>query len=441
MPRNHTAHFGPVAALLSGLLASSTAAQEAPTAATPLLLPDAIARALARDPSVVAVQQRVRQAEYRLTGAQAFPNAIIDVGHGQTLTDPGASGNDQDLSITQRFDLFGQRRLRGDQAQKELLAARASLTQAQAEVVFRVRSAYVQARTATAEVELARQTLALAQTFQRLAQAQYDAGQVPIASVLRSEIEVENADQAVLTAETAARIQRATLNTALNYPPEVPVTLPPVGEVVLHTFDFAELRREAEQQPALKAAEATLAARRSAVAVARAAARPDFVVTGTHDQLQDWPGGNTLRAGFTFPLFDRGVIRAAVGEARASAAEQEANVLVLKQQAALDVTSAYYLLEQARELVTRTGGAQLQRATRLYQLAQTSYSEGLSTYLDLLDAQQVLRTAHTSYLRALAAYESAEAALQKSLGAPLPSPASSSPVQYELPTFQPAVTK
>src|SRR5262249_5377071 len=136
------------------------------------------------------------------------------------------------------------------------------------------------------------------------------------------------------------------------------------------------------------------------------------------DQIQSWSGGNVLRFGFTFPIWDHGVTRAAVGEARAAASEQEANVIALRQQAELDVATAYYGLEQSRELVQRTGGAQLQRATRLYQLAQTSYGNGLTSYLDLLDAQQVLRNSLTSYLRAMAGYESAEAALEKALGAP-----------------------
>jgi outer membrane protein TolC len=379
----------------------------------------------------------VRQAEFRFRGALALPSTVVDVGHGQTLTQPGASGNDQDLLITQHFDLFGQRRLRGDQARRELEAAQAGLNQAQAEATFRVRSAYAAARSAAAEEELARQAVSLAETFRRLADAQFQAGQVPVASVLRSEIEVENSGQALLAARTQARIQRATLNAAMAEAPDGELTLAAISEVTLRTYDFAELQRLARRQPALRAAEATLAARRGAVRVARAASRPDFVIEGAHDQIQDWPGGNVLRFGFTIPIWDHGLVRAAVGEARAAVSEQEANVAALRQQAELDVTTAYYSLEQSRELAQRTGGAQLQRATRLYGLAQLSFSEGLTSYLDLLDAQQVLRTTLVSYLRAMAAYEAAEAALERALGAPLPAPTSSTPARYTPPTLEP----
>lgn len=411
-------------------------APAAGTTANVLTLPAAIARALERQPAVTAARQRARQAEFRLRGALAFPSTLIDIGHGRILTLPGASGSDQDILITQRFDLFGQRRLRGDLARRELEAARAGLAQAEAEVTFRVRSAYVLAQSAAAEEALARQVVAVAEIFNRLANAQYRAGQVPIASVLRSEIEVENAGQALLAAETGFRVQRAALNAALAQPVETDLALPAIEAVPLHTYDFAELQALALKQPALRAAEATLAARRSAVSVARAARLPDFTIQGAHDQIQTWPGGNVVRIGFTIPIWDHGIIRAAVGEARAAVAEQQANVEVLRQQATLDVTTAYYNLEQLRRLAERTGGAQLQRATRLYQLSRISFSEGLTSYLDLLDAQQVLRNTLTAYLRALAGYEAAEAGLQRALGAPLPAPKSTTPFRYEPPVLE-----
>src|SRR5437764_535354 len=127
---------------------------------------------------------------------------------------------------------------------------------------------------ASGEVEVARQTLAVAETFQRLAQLQFEAGDVPLSNVLRSQIEVENASQALLAAETAYRLQQAALNAALVQPVAAPLTLPAIAGVTLRTYDLAALQEMAVQGPALRAAEATLAARRAAVAVARAARRP-----------------------------------------------------------------------------------------------------------------------------------------------------------------------
>lgn len=434
----HCSGAGAARCLLAwGLLLTSLSAAGAQAPAPPaaLTLSDAVTRALARQPSVTAAMQRVRQAEFHLRGSLALPSTLLDIGHGQTLTQPGASGNDQDILLTQHLELFGQRRLRGNQARRELEAAEAGLAQARTEATFRVRTAYAAARAAASEEQLAREAVTVAETFRRLADAQYKAGEVPIASVLRSEIEVENAEQALLTAETNARIQRAALNAAMAEGLETPVVLPALSEVTLHTFDVEELRHLSRAQPAVRAAEATLAARHGAIAVARSAGRPDFVIEGAHDQLQDWPGGNVIRLGLNFPIWDHGATRAAVGEARAAAAEQEANLAVLRLQSELDVTTAYYTLEQSRLLVQRTGGAQVQRATRLYELSRLSFSEGLTNYLDLLDAQQVLRSTLSAYLRALAAYEAAEAGLERSLGTPLPEPKSSTPARYAPPVL------
>src|SRR5439155_9995437 len=161
-------------------------------------------------------------------------------GHGQEIThgSVGATGADQDILITQHLELFGQRGARAGEARRELAAARAGLTVATAEVTFRVRSAYAAATAASAEVDVARQTLAVAETFQRLAQLQFEAGDKPFSNVLRSQIEVENASQALLAAEITFRTQQAALNAAIVQPVETPLTLPPIAGVTLRTYDL-----------------------------------------------------------------------------------------------------------------------------------------------------------------------------------------------------------
>ena len=127
--------------------------------------------------------------------------------------------------------------------------------------------------------------------------------------------------------------------------------------------------------------------------------------------------------------------------AQAGVAEKEASLNSTRQLATLDLRTALNLHEQARELVQRTGGEQLQRANRLYQLAETGYREGAASYLNVLDALGVLRAAYQSHLKALSEYNQAEAGLERALGSPLPAPARTESVRYEPPALTKKVSR
>src|SRR5437879_4363559 len=120
--RSHAARVLSLVAALAGAAVPAGAAQEPgapqPPAAppsiveppsVPLTIGTALEQALARQPAVTAAQQRVTQARFRLAGALAIPNTLIDVGHGQEIThgSVGATGADQDILITQHLELFG----------------------------------------------------------------------------------------------------------------------------------------------------------------------------------------------------------------------------------------------------------------------------------------------------------------------------------------------
>ena len=314
---------------LGALLGSPVAAQ------TPLLLRDAESRVLAHHPEVLAAQQRLRQAESRTSGARAQPSLELDIGHGKSLNTIGAANTDQDILLTQRLALLGQISNRTRQARAQVAAAHAELRQVEIELTFRVRTAWFGVQTATAEAAFARQDLTVAQTFVKLADAQYRAGDVPIASVLRSQIEAETVQQSLSAAETRVQLAAAALNTLLQIPADRPLTVAPLTEVTLQTFSPESLQSRTVEPPQIRAAQAAVDAQRAAVGVAQSARLPDLVVQYAHNQIQTLPGGDSVRVGLVLPLVDHGQIRASVREAQAAAAEKEALLSALRQDIAV----------------------------------------------------------------------------------------------------------
>ncbi|WP_309697430.1 TolC family protein [Armatimonas sp.] len=400
-------------------------------------LDGAVRQVLARHPEILAARQRVLQAELHLAGVRSLPNPELDIGYSKNLDSIGAGATGQDIQLTQRLNIFGPRQALFAQSRLEVEVPRTELRLVEQDIAYQVRSAWFSLQSAQATSEFTKQALGVAETFARLADAQYKAGDVPIANVLRSEFEAENARQALLVAETNVKIQTATLNILLQQPPDALLSVPALSGATLKTYDTAALLRGIEQQPRVVSAQALLTAQRAKIEVAKSANRPEAVATYAHNQLLNWLGGDSYRVGVVFPLLDNGQIRASVREAQAATTEKEASLVSVRQQVALDLTTAIYLHEQARALVPRTGEEQLQRALRLYQLAETGYREGATSYLNVLDALGVLRSAFQSYLKALADYNIAEAGLERALGAVLPTPVSTQPMRYAPPALTP----
>jgi cobalt-zinc-cadmium efflux system outer membrane protein len=379
-------------------------------------LADLLRRAEATYPSLAAARQARRQAEAQAVAAGAPPSLILNLGR---AFGTGAAGDDEDIFLSGRVELGGKRRARVEAARREVEASRAREARARSELTFQVRGAFTSLQAAAAEEQLARENLDVARTFLRLAEAQFQAGDVPETHVLRAQVEAENAEQAVVAAAAATAGQRAALNMLVGAEPGAPLAVPDVTLIPLRTLDLPSLRRLALARPDVQEAEATLAARLAAVAGARAARRPDLTVDAAHAHL-DESNGNVLRVGLAFPIFDFGLTRANVNAARAAAEEQRATVELLRRQAAQEVETAYTNRAAARQQAERLGGPQIERARRLRELAELGYREGQFSYLELLDAQRAYQATYTQYLRAVAAANTAEAALERAVGGTLP---------------------
>jgi cobalt-zinc-cadmium efflux system outer membrane protein len=387
-----------------------------PPAVPSASLAELLRRAEATYPSLVAARHARRQAEAQAVAAGALPSVVLNVGR---AFGTGASGTDEDVFLSGRLELGGKRRSRVEAARHEVEAAHARESQVRSELIYQVRSAFTRLQAAASEERLAREHLDVARTFLRLAEARFQAGDVPQTTVLRAQVEAENAEQAVVAAAAVTAGERAPLNVFVGAEPGAPLTVPEVSLMASQTHDLPALRQLALTRPDVRAAEARLAARLAAVAGARAARRPDLTFDAAHAQL-DEPEGNVLRVGLAFPVFDYGLTRANVNAARAAAEEQQATMELLRRQAAQEVETAYANMLAARQQAERLGGPQLARAQRLRELAELGYREGQFSYLELLDAQRAYLMTVSQYLRAVAAANSAEAALERAVGGALP---------------------
>jgi outer membrane protein len=129
------------------------------------------------------------------------------------------------------------------------------------------------------------------------------------------------------------------------------------------------------------------------------------------------PNESSWRAFLTtsISLYDGGANRAAIDKAQADvntsryALEQVTNGVVL------DTRQSYLSLKESRERIVAAEKA-LEQARESVRLAQVRYKAGVSTQVELLDAQVALTLSETNYVNALYDYQSALARLERAVG-------------------------
>ncbi len=393
---------------------------------TSLSLQQALSLAHQNAPTLDAAKARVEAAQARLEVARARPNPTVALALPFAVS--GARGNtggfDEGVLASQVIEGPGKRSARSRSAQGERNAALYDLAGSGTTLDYTVKSAYFDALRAQSERDVARSTSAGAQEFLRATSEQEQAGDVPRRDVLRAQTEADRANSALVQSEADLKIRLQTLASLVGLPDGA---LPRLSD----TLNFAPARFDAqvlsqfalERRADVQSARATLEARTADIQSAKAARRPDFFAEARVAQILPQSGdarGSSIRLGVTLPLFDFGSIKSGVTAAKASQDEQRATLAEAQRTARLEVQTAVQNLEAARQAVESFQSGRLQRAQTLLDLARTGYAEGASSLLDVLDARNIYRAEQADYDRALAAYNTALADVQRSVGGTLP---------------------
>ncbi|MGH7670819.1 MAG: TolC family protein, partial [Gemmatimonadaceae bacterium] len=165
------------------------------------------------------------------------------------------------------------------------------------------------------------------------------------------------------------------------------------------------------------------AAATARLGMADAARMPTIMLTGSYGSQASKPGNlfnsNTrvyeLQAGISFPLFDAGKLADQSAAARARVEQARLQY----QQAALsalgDANDAIVAVHAARD-EEAAQATQVEALRGAFDLAQLRYESGLSSYLDVLDAQRSLFTAQLALSQAQLQQLTAAVQLYKALG-------------------------
>ena len=276
---------------------------------------------------------------------------------------------------------------------------------------------------------LARESVARLEEHLKNVKAQYDVGVVAKVDVLRSEVELANAQQNLIKAENAYKISEANFNKIIGLPLETNLFLEdtlnyvPYDKDLEYCLDYASKNR-----PELEQAKQGVQAARGQVRAARSGYQPQISAVasqnfGTSDA--HWPADEesnwTVGVQASLTIFDTGVTRSKAHAAKANYFSAEESYRDTVDAVMLDVRSQYLNLREAEKRISTTEVA-VSQAEEDYRIAQLRYQAGVGTNTDVLDAQVALTDAQTNYLQSVYDYNISKTNLETAIGVPMQVP-------------------
>lgn len=407
-------------------------------------LEETIQRALLTNPSVKIAEYNRKATKADYSAAKSARGISISLSHStgrNGYADPQYNqqlniwtkgiGNSHSNSITASLPLFTGGELQGQigQAKANYRSMLSAEEQAYNEMKETATTGYFNMLNATNMKALRQESVDRLQAHLDNVIAQYNVGIVARADVLRSEVELANAQQNYITASNEYDVAEATLNNIIGTPLGTTLLLKDRLQYEPYENDMAYCLAYSEQhRPELKQAEYAIDSAEAALVVARSGHMPKVYANASNNwggNGSDWPGDDdenwSVGVTASMNVFDSGVTWSKIHAAQENLAKAKESQRQIKDNVELEVRTDYLNLREAEKRITTTQVA-VASAEEDYHIAVVRYQAGVGTNIDVMDAQEALTQAKTNYYQALYNYNTSKAALNTSMGVGVPVP-------------------
>lgn len=406
-------------------------------------LEETIQRALLTNPNVKIAEYNRKAAKADYSAAKGARGISISLNHStgrggyadnqffEGVNIGKQIGNSHNNSVTATLPIFTGGELQGQigQAKANYRSMLSAEEQAYNEMKETATTGYFNMLNATNMKALRQESVDRLQAHLDNVIAQYNVGIVARADVLRSEVELANAQQNYITASNEYDVAEATLNNIIGTPLGTTLLLKDRLQYEPYENDMAYCLAYSEQhRPELKQAEYAIDSAEAALVVARSGHMPKVYANASNNwggNGSDWPGDDdenwSVGVTASMNVFDSGVTWSKIHAAQENLAKAKESQRQIKDNVELEVRTDYLNLREAEKRITTTQVA-VASAEEDYHIAVVRYQAGVGTNIDVMDAQEALTQAKTNYYQALYNYNTSKAALNTSMGVGVPVP-------------------
>ena len=404
-----------------GILSAGTAL----AAPVELTLEDSVNLALENNPQVKIAMLDEMKAEASLDEAEANRGFTLGYVHnaGRSKMEGFTAENSFSNGLTLSLPLYTGGRLENaiDAAEIALESAKLGVNDTRQQLRMDTTNSYYSILQAQNQVTIYQQTVESLEEHPRNVKAQYHVGTVAKSDVLRSEVELADAQQGLIKAENARDLSVSNFNNVVGLPLDTDVRV--TEELGYEKYDLVLadcIAYALEHRADGKQAQLAIDAAEEYKSIAKSGYRPSITASASNGWSDsDFPGTEDeswqIGAKLSWNIFDMGATKAQVRQA-------DADLLTAKELARqkldaiqLEVRMAYLDVHEAEKRI-HTSQVSVDKAEEDLKIARVRYRAGVGTNLDVMDAQVALTTAKMNYVQSLYDYNTSKAELDRAMG-------------------------
>ncbi len=405
-------------AALAGFRAADTSSRDT----LQLTRAQAVAQALARNPQLAVAREQSAEARAQRVQDIAIPDPVGTA----SITNQAGSPAYKPVGATLSIPFPDKFRLQYSIGTAGVRAAEFNVAALRQQIASQTAQTYDSLRVALRHRADLLESRALSADFLQKTQARYTAGTAAKLDVVRAQVQLGQAENALLANALSIATARASLNRLLGRPLPAPVTPTDTLIVPPPLPDLAPLEAHAlSGRPELAGLRAQQSGAHASTQLLGEYWIPDlfFGVVKDYGAPDPYiPNQNvTWQYGLSVPLpvFFFEHTSGDLAQARHHERELEASYRDLRAQIDQDVRGAYATAATSRQQLLYLRDQVLPAAREEYRIASVSYGLGGSSALDVLQARTDLVAAESQYTDALAAADAAQADLERAAAAPL----------------------
>jgi len=408
-------------------VATAYAQTDAPAAAPAeeVTLDGLLNAALARSPGLQAKKRAYEAARGRVIAAWLPDNPMIgaDV-EGQSKLFKFGSRADNEYMVSQTIPFPTTLLLRGQVAAREARMAYQQYKEAERDTIWHIEQPYYDLYMNKKTIVALEEVEALLEKLARAVQARYETNQASQQDVLKVQIELSRVRIDLFNARQQEHLAQAHVSHILNRSLETNYAIPDDMPRTPLSLTRPDLERLAlKTKPELLAMETGISRAKANRLLAFTNWLPE--VTGRFEARQ-FHGERSLREkdtfiGVTVPVWS--LLKGAGGEwisAQREVQQAEAQYLEMKNEVLLAVHEAYASAASAQHGLLQYEQVILPQARQQVDVAFTAYEAGRTDFLNLIDAQRMLKDAQMAYYKLKADYERGLSNLRLAVGSALP---------------------
>lgn len=391
---------------------------------SPATIHDFVRLAEARNPRILAAQQRALRYRERVPQVSSLDDPMLQITPVGEMAETAAGQVDVMAGVSQRIPYPGKLSARGRIAGREADAASEEINQVRRAVIAETRRAYWSFYYAVRALEITEQSRTLLTQMYDIAQAQYRAGGATQDAVLRAAVERNGVENQVIELTQRRESAAAMLNMLIDCPQDAPIPEPPAVRASPIDERLDALVESARQNaPGVLALRARLEQGRAQRELARLNRLPDLTVNVAYNWVEDdglspvANGDDQWWVGFgvNLPIW-QGRNRAAEREATRSMLETAGQLASEQNRAAYLVHDAVARLESQQRQIALLEDSILPDARQSVESSLSGFRAGAVSFITVIDNWRTLLDLELTLASSVVSLETAFADLEQAVG-------------------------